>query len=111
MLKWYFEKKCIREVTTFNVFIYSVVLRGLIIILTFYLVVFTAKSRKTHRKNGPFLACPELPDLMCACAFATKTMAVCLFRDTKIANFGGLFFPIVHLFRLRSNGFWFIFVD
>ena len=34
-----------------------------------------------------------------------KTMAVRIFRRGKIANFGGLFFQIVHLFRLGSNGF------
>ena len=34
-----------------------------------------------------------------------KTMAVRIFRSAKIANFGGLFFQIVHLFRLGSNGF------
>ena len=34
-----------------------------------------------------------------------KTMAVRIFRSAKIVNFGGLFFQIVHLFRLGSNGF------
>ena len=34
-----------------------------------------------------------------------KTMAVRVFRSAKIGNFGGLFFQIVHLFRLGSNGF------
>ena len=37
--------------------------------------------------------------------FATKTMAVRIFRSGKISNFGGIFFPIVHLFRLGSIGF------
>ena len=43
--------------------------------------------------------------LTCACALATKTMAVWTFRSAKIANFRGLFFQIVHLFRLGNNGF------
>jgi hypothetical protein len=34
---------------------------------------------------------------------STKTMAVRIFRSGKISNFGGIFFPIVHLFRLGSN--------
>ena len=42
---------------------------------------------------------------MHACVFATKTMAVRIFRSGKISNFGGIFFPIVHLFRLGSKGF------
>ena len=37
--------------------------------------------------------------------FATKTMAVRIFRSGKIANFGGIILEIVHLFRLGSNGF------
>jgi hypothetical protein len=41
-----------------------------------------------------------------ACVFSTKTMAVRIFRSGKIANFGGIIFAIVHLFRLGSNGFW-----
>jgi hypothetical protein len=40
--------------------------------------------------------------LTCACVFATKTMAV---RSGKIANFIGIIFAIVHLFRLGTNGF------
>ena len=43
--------------------------------------------------------------LTCACALATKTMAVRIFRSGKITNFGGLFFQIVHLFRSGNNGF------
>ena len=34
-----------------------------------------------------------------------KTMVVRVFRSAKIANFGGLFFQIAHLFRLGSNEF------
>jgi hypothetical protein len=34
-----------------------------------------------------------------------QTMAVRIFQSGKILNFGGIFFPIVHLFRLGSNGF------
>ena len=33
-----------------------------------------------------------------------KTMAFEYFEAGKIANFGGLFFQIVHLFSLGSNG-------
>ena len=32
-------------------------------------------------------------------------MAVQIFRSTKMSNFGGIFFAIVHLFRLGGNGF------
>ena len=35
----------------------------------------------------------------------TKTVAIRIFRSARIATFGGLFFPIVHLCRLGSNGF------
>ena len=43
--------------------------------------------------------------LMCACEFVTKTMAVRMFQSAKLTNFGGNFFPIVHLFRLGNSGF------
>ena len=53
----------------------------------------------------PACACAVRVRPTCACVFATKTMAVRIFRSGKISNFGGIFFPIVHLFRLGSNGF------
>ena len=43
--------------------------------------------------------------LMCACVFVTKTMEVRIFQSAKLTNFGGIFFPIVHLFRLGSSGY------
>ncbi len=42
--------------------------------------------------------------LACACVFATKTMAVQIFRSMKSANLEGNSFPIVHLFRLGGGG-------
>ena len=41
--------------------------------------------------------------MMCACVFVTKTMAVQIFQSVKLTNFGGIFFPIVHLFRLGAD--------
>ncbi len=37
-------------------------------------------------------ACAIEVSVACACVFATKTMAVQIFRSTKMANFGGIFF-------------------
>ena len=50
-------------------------------------------------------ACAVRVWLTCACVFATKTMAVRIFRSGKIAKFIRIIFAIVHLFRLGSNGF------
>ncbi len=49
-------------------------------------------------------ACAIEVSLACACVFATKTMAVQIFLSTKMSNFGGIVFAIVHLFRLGGGG-------
>jgi hypothetical protein len=63
------------------------------------------RGKPTGKIHFPVCACAVRVWLKHACVFATKTMAVRIFRSGKISNFGGIFFPIVHLFRLGSNGF------
>jgi hypothetical protein len=109
-LKWFSiwaSEICNVFLTIFNVGVF--ILQGLISIPWFYFVVFAEEIGETPQWESIFIvcACAVRVCLSCACVFATKTMAVRIFRRAKISNFGEIFLPIVHLFRLGSNGFWY----
>ena len=72
---------------------------------SFTLVICITERVSTSKHVRWLCACAVRVWLSCACVFAIKTMAVRIFRSAKISNFGGIFLPIVHLFRLGSNGF------
>ena len=67
----------------------------------------SCKWGKNPQGKSIFVICASAVGvwLMCPCVFVTKTMAVLIFQSAKLANFGGNFFPIVHLFRLGSSVF------
>jgi hypothetical protein len=90
-----------------RVYLYSLILQGLISIPRFYFVVFIVEIGENPQGKFIFPVCLCVRNASLserACVFATKTMAVRIFRSAKISNLGGMFFPIVHLFRLGSNG-------
>jgi hypothetical protein len=101
-------RRCFKQYLICVYYLFVNIIQGLISTPWFYFVVFTGEIGENPQGKSifPVCACAVQVWLTSACVFATKTMAVRIFRSGKISNFGGIFFPIVHLFRLGSNGFW-----
>ena len=76
------------------------------IVLTFCILTKRASTSKQFWSTCVLVRvrCDSLADMRLR--IRNKTMAVRYFEAGKIANFGGLFLQIVHLFRLGSNGFF-----
>ena len=70
------------------------------------IILSVLRGKPAGKIHFSYCACAVWIWLTSACVFVTKTMAVPIFPSAKLANFGGIFFPIVHLFHLGSNGFW-----
>ena len=62
-------------------------------------------SREGSALFSDVVPVPRAVEFKMATGCKFLSLAASIFRSAKIANFGGLFFQIVHLFRLGSNGF------